>query len=88
MDAHFVTLTVMPGRLEKNARSFAVGYIDPWGAQRCEGFIGIPQRPVFADAAGGSFCLEADFPQTSAGKKRVGHGEATVLVPAAAIGRW
>lgn len=88
IDAHFVTLTAMPRLLEKNARVFPVSYIDPWGAQRCQGSIRIPEHAVFADTAGQSSCLEVDFPQTIVGKKLVRRGEETVLVPAAAIGRW
>ena len=88
IDAHFVTLTLMPRALEKNARAFDVGYIDPWGGKRCQGSIEIPASPVFVDTAGGASCLEADFPQSAAGKTLVRRGEKTVLVPAAAIGRW
>ena len=88
IDAHFVTLTALPRTLEKNARAFAVGYIDPWGARRCQGSIGIPGRPVLADAAGGASCLAADFPQSAAGTTLVRRGEEAVLVVAAAIGRW
>jgi hypothetical protein len=88
IDAHFVTLTVLPRRLEKHAFSFPVSYIDPWGARRCQGSLGIPGEPVFPDAAGFSSCLEADFPEAAVGRKRVGRGERTVLLLAAAIGRW
>jgi hypothetical protein len=88
IDAHFVTLTTIPRSLDKNARSFPVSYIDPWGARRCQGSIGIPARPVLAGSAGYSSCLEADFPQSAVGKKHVRSGEPTVLAVAAAIGRW
>jgi hypothetical protein len=88
IDAHFVTLTTLPRRLEKHARSFPVAYIDPWGARRCQGSLGIPGQPVFSDAEGSSSCLEADFPGAAVGRKRVARGERTVLLLAAAIGRW
>lgn len=88
IDAHFVTLTAIADRLEKNARTFAVDYIDPWGAKRCQGSIGIPQRPIFPMPTGGSSCLAAEFPQSPVGKSLVHRGELTVLVPAAIIGRW
>lgn len=88
IDAHFVTLTVLPRRLDPRARGFAVSYLDPWGGQRCLGELRIPAQPVFADGAGNSFCLEAVFPQTPVGKNLVRRAEATVLVVSAAIGRW
>ena len=88
IDAHFVTLTALPGKLDRSARGFAVSYLDPWGGKRCQGSIGIPEQAVMADAAGNSFCLEANFPQTPAGKDLRRSGEKTVLAAAAAIGRW
>lgn len=88
IDAHFVTLTAIPRTLDKGARSFPVSYIDPWGGKRCEGRIGIPDRPVIADSFGKSSCLEAVFPQTAVGKSRVGKSEETLLAISAAIGRW
>lgn len=88
IDAHFVTLTSVPRKLDKNARSFPVSYIDPWGGKRCQGDIGIPMQPVLADRTGKSPCVEAGFPQASVGKKLVRHGEQTALVASAAIGRW
>jgi hypothetical protein len=88
IDAHFITVTSVPRRLEKNARSFPVRYIDPWGGRFCEGEIRIPENTVMPDAKGRSSCLEAHFPQTSVGAKLVRRGERTAVVPAAAIGRW
>ena len=88
IDAHFVTLTAVPRRLEKNARSFPVHYIDPWGGRFCMGEIRIPVEAVLPDANGRPSCLEAFFPQASVGAKLVRRGERTIVVPAAAIGRW
>lgn len=88
IDAHFVTLTGIPRKLEKNARSFPVSYLDPWGGKRCQGTIGIPEAAVFADSSGNSSCLEADFPQTAVGKKLLRPGERNLLTVSAAIGRW
>ncbi len=88
IDAHFVTVTAIPRKLDKRARTFSVRYIDPWGGRHCEGTIGVPERPVFADSSGNSSCLEAVLPQTSVGKKRVSKGEETILAVSAAIGRW
>lgn len=88
IDAHFVTLTALPRPLEKHTRSFPVSYIDPWGARRCQGSIGIPGRAFLTGSAGHSSCLAAEFPQAAVGKTRVRRGEETVLAVAATIGRW
>ncbi|MCU0752911.1 MAG: hypothetical protein MUC40_07815 [Akkermansiaceae bacterium] len=88
IDAHFVTLTALPHRLEKHPRSFPVRYIDPWGGRHCEGVIRIPKLPLLADAKSASACLEAVFPDTKVGLNRVRRGDTSALVPAAAIGRW
>jgi hypothetical protein len=88
LDAHFVTITGIPRKLEKNARSFSVNYIDPWGGKHLQGIIGIPAAAVLADPSGNPSCLEAVFPQTPVAKKRVLKGEQTVLAVSAAIGRW
>ena len=87
-DAHFITLTTIPRKIDKLTRRIPVSYIDPWGGKRCEGSIGISERPVFANAAGQSLCLESNFPQTSVGKSRSDKKEKTFLAVAAAMGRW
>ncbi len=88
IDAHFITLTAIPRKIDKLARSFPVSYIDPWGGKRCQGVIGVPDRPLFANASGQSFCMEADFPQTSVGKTKSDKEDKTFLAVSAAMGRW
>jgi hypothetical protein len=88
IDAHFVTLTAIPRRLEKHPRSFAVRYIDPWGGRVCEGVLRIPELPLLVDAKGAASCLEAVFPDTPVGLKRVRSGDASALILSAAVGRW
>ena len=88
IDAHFVTLTTLPRKLDKPAGSFPISYIDPWGGKICHGEISIPNRPILADSTAASPCLEAVFPQASVGKKRVHPGEPTTLTMAAVLGRW
>lgn len=88
LDAHFVTLTALPGKLEKNSRSFPVSYIDPWGGKFCQGRISIPDQAILSDTALNSPCLEAVFPQSSVGKKLVRAGEPDALTIAAVLGRW
>ncbi len=88
IDSHFVTLIAVPRKLEKNARSFPVRYIDPWGGLHSEGKIGISEKPVLKDPRGHSSCLEAQFPKANVGNKRLRSGETSVLTIAAGIGRW
>lgn len=96
IDGHFVTVISMPKKLEKNARSFAVTYLDPWGGKRSQGQISISDRGFLAAApAEGqvvdpmlSPCLEAVFPQALVGRGKLQNGEETVLTLSAAIGRW
>jgi hypothetical protein len=88
IDAHFITIIAVPSRLDNDARSFPVRYIDPWGGRFCEGEIRIPVELTLPDAAGRSSCLEALVPHSSIGRKLVRRGERTAVVPAAVIGRW
>ena len=93
VDAHFVTLTSLPKKLEKGATSFAVTYLDPWGGKRCEGRIAISEKAFLQGASASpdpsiSPCLEAAFPQASVGKKRLQAGEDSLITLAAGIGRW
>jgi hypothetical protein len=88
LDAHFVTLSALPKKLEKGAQSFPVTYIDPWGGKIHQGAIAIANQPILADAAENSPCLEAQFPQALVGKKSIKPGEKTALTIAAALGRW
>ena len=88
VEAHFVTLVALPRKLDRNARSFTVAYIDPWGGKALEGSIGIPATPILPDASGRTSCLEAVFSKTSVGKDKVRRGETSVLAVSAVIGRW
>lgn len=92
VEAHFVTVISIPRKLEKDADSFPVIYLDPWGGRRCEGRVAVSDKeflagdgrtdPILAP------CLEAVFPQALVGKSKVGKGEATLLTVSAAIGCW
>lgn len=88
LDAHFVTLTAILGKLEKNSQSFPVSYIDPWGGKFYQGKISIPSHGILADAASNSPCLEAVFPQSSVGRKLLRPEEPEALTIAAVLGRW
>ncbi len=93
-EAHFVTITALPRKLEKGGRSFRVSYLDPWGGRRCEGEIAISIKGFLAGdpaaAADPSLapCLEAVFPEALVGKSKIGKGEPTLLAVSAAIGRF
>lgn len=88
LDAHFVTLKSLPSKLDKNATSFPITYIDPWGGKIAGGSIDIASGGVLAVAQGISPCLEANFPNAAVGKKLVRKGETTALTVAALLGRW
>lgn len=88
LDAHFVTITAVPRKLERSATSFPVTYADPWGGKICQGSISIPNRGVLSDHAADSPCLEAVFPQAAVGKKLVRPGETSTLTVVAILGRW
>lgn len=88
LDAHFVTLTEIPAKLDKGARSFPVTYIDPWGGKRSQGTIALPDHAILAPDPASSPCAEAVFPQSSVGKKLVKGNEPNALAVAALLGRW
>ncbi len=81
VDAHFITLTGVPRRLQRGAESFAIQYIDPWGAAHREGRIQLGND----DSAG--FPI-ADLPMANVGKSRLRDGEATFLAASAVIGSF
>jgi hypothetical protein len=88
LDAHFVTITSVSRRLERNATSFPVTYADPWGGKIRQGDIMIPVRSVLAGKPEDSPCLETAFPQAGVGKKSVRPGESSTLTVVAILGRW
>lgn len=88
LDAHFVTITAVPRKLERGATSFPVTYADPWGGKICQGAITIPNHGVLSTHAADSPCLEAAFPQAAIGKKLVRPGETSTLTVVAVLGRW
>ncbi len=88
LDAHFVTITSVPRKLETRAASFPVTYADPWGGKICHGLISIPTQNVLANVTADSPCLQAIFPQASVGKKLIRPSESSVLTAVAVLGRW
>ncbi len=88
VQGHFVTVTSVPRKLGRGARSFAFVYLDPWGGKRASGDIRIPATALLAEAGRNSPCLETWAPAANVGKKEVRPHETTTIIPAAVIGRW
>lgn len=82
VQAHFVTATSVPGRLEEGAPGFNVGFIDPLGGKFREGRITPGADPEI------DFFAEADFPDVTFGGNFLRPGEKSILVAAAVLGRF
>jgi len=81
--AHFVVVTEIPKSLPKNATSFKIRYVDPYG-----GFV--REGKIQTDTRSFAHCpyLGANLPKTAVGKSFVKSSEATLLTFAAIIGTW
>ena len=88
VQGHFVTVTAVPAKLAKGESAIRISYVDPWGGKRCEGVIKMADRAILAADPESSPCLISEVPASTIGKKDVKRGEASVVVPAAVIGRW
>ncbi len=83
IDAHFITITHIPRRLPRDATSFAIQYIDPWGAHHRHGEIHLANPTLTAIPF-----PEARLPNANVGKDQLRPGESTVLAASAIIGHW
>ncbi|MBK1790702.1 hypothetical protein [Persicirhabdus sediminis] len=81
--SHFVMIYEIPTSLPRNATSFKVRYIDPWGGLLHTGTIHA-QSNAFTQSP----FLIADFPNTSAGKNLLKADTKTVLTLAGIIGAF
>ena len=81
--AHFIVVIEVPDALAKNATSFKIRYVDPYGGFMREGRIQ-------TDTGSFTLCpyLGATMPKTEVGKSFVKPGEETLLTTAAVIGIW
>ena len=81
--AHFVVIIELPKKLPKDAQSFKIRYVDPYGGYTRSGSI---------SAATGDFeespFLIANFPNTIVGGRLLKAGEKSELSLAAMIGSW
>lgn len=81
--AHFVVITEIPAKIPRDATSFTVKYIDPFGGFKRQGTIR-------TDTGAFSNCpfVQADFPTASVGKKFIKSGEKNILTLSAILGAW
>lgn len=80
VQAHFVTVTSVPGRIEKDATDFLIGFIDPLGGKFRKGRITTGSDP------GVDFFAEAKFPDVTIGKSSLRSGEKSYLAVAGVLG--
>lgn len=88
VQSHFVTIVSVPRRLPRDADSFAIGYLDPWGGKQRQGTLALAPGSLLAPAGQPASCLEARLPDANIGRREVRRGETTAIVPASVIGRW
>lgn len=88
LQGHFLTITSVPRKLEKNADSFPIHYLDPWGGSRGEGRLVVSSQAFVSAPGAVAPCLEADLPEVKAGKQEARAGEKTLLTLATGIGKW
>lgn len=81
--AHFVVVTEIPESLSKDAQSFKIRYVDPYGGFTRSGTI----SAVTGEFLNSPFLI-ANFPQTSVGDYLLKAGEKSELSLSAIIGRW
>lgn len=81
--AHFVVVIEIPQSLPKNATSFNIRYVDPYGGFVREGKIQTNTQ-TFTQCP----YLGADMPKTAVGKSFIQSGEETILSCSAIIGSW
>ncbi len=88
LQGHFVTVTRIPAKLDRDATGFDLTYLDPWGGRRATGRLALSNQAFVVAPGAPSPCLEAAFPQADVGKKQTRAGETTLLTLAAGIGKW
>jgi hypothetical protein len=96
IEGHFIVVTSVPGKLDREADSFDFDYIDPWGGRRRQGTLAVPDTAFQAAAPGRekpgplapSPCLLARCPQTHVGLAKIRPGEHSVVAFDALIGRF
>ena len=86
--SHFVSIIAIPDKLERNARTFDVTYIDPWGGTVLKGAIqappsrfptGVKGNAAF-DPSQAPAAPRALFPGTRVGLRDIPKGQQSVLI--------
>lgn len=77
--SHFVVVTGLPAKLEKNATSFPFRYADPWGGKIFDGHIRIDPSSTYPAAS-------VSVPKSNIGKRSVKSGEHSIIALAAGVG--
>lgn len=88
VQAHFVTVTSVPGSLSSGLSSFPIRCVDSWGGRFRGGHISISERPFLGENANENPNLAAILPDVSIGKNLIRAGEESILVASAALGRF
>lgn len=88
LQAHFITIVMVPEKLQKGAREFKFTYFDPWGGKKLNGTFKIPDTPTLSVDGSTSTCIEAVVPSSIIGKDKVRSGEKSVVAPTFVTGSW
>lgn len=83
VEGHYVVVTDMPARLDRQASAFEIQFMDPHGGRRRSGALSIP------DTAGPAVpWLEFYSPDTTVGLRSVRSNEQSLVTASAVIGRF
>jgi len=90
---HFVVLHEIPSKLEPQATSFPIKYIDPWGGRILSGTVKIPESQYYATDGTKSRnykrfktpALIIDFPNSNLGSHLIRKRERSVTILASSI---
>lgn len=82
IQAHFVTITSVPGRLERGSKSFPVTFVDPLGGKFRKGQIRVGSDPEM------NFTAEAISHDLTIGKSSLRSGEKSYLAVSGALGKF
>ena len=89
LDAHFVTITSVPRKLETRRHIVSHQLHRSLGRQNLPGDDHrFPPAACSPTEAADSPCLEAVFPEAAVGKKLLRPGESSTLTVVAVLGRW
>ena len=76
---HFIVITELPRKLERNAHTFPVRYADPWGGAVRTGQLRIVKYP-------GLSAVVAELPESQVGRRLLRKGEQSVVIVSSGLG--